>query len=704
MKKLLVFLVVLVFVNCVFADLMKDVPRNEAVFYGEKTANTNTQQSREVPEWEFYRDPISLITNYYDYMPGSYNSTPVQIQPDLVGGGIYITFHAKETAASTRRVYYAYIDASGALTNISTISTDDLHEGYAGCGIDPETGNPFSSWHVNIEPASADLEVVVTYDLYNLGSPGLWKTPFIIINDTNPVTPNGTLDEFIWPYVHVGPSPNAGKRRVYVQTNNSNDQPTGDPSENQLVGWADFDENDFNLQSELDWTFFTIPEMDAWHMGDPEWQRPNGGMAVSDDGKVAFMGYVITDGDASTTPDRYYAFINDNYGEGDFTLYDEVCEYDIPNPLDQSGNYTFLDENNQPHDIYMEPYLCNHQNVIFVDGASKLKWMGNMNMMIHPSSWYPDLPMMYPKMYTFDLITEEFSFVDMCLTGADPYDDNPMIPWDLDEDGVVDNYDPDGNVMWEDGWPIYHYANDVAFHENSMKLCKNEENGWVAAVWNDGLKSRWGNEPDLNPGYEAWADYPEVSIAISNDMGETWQEAIIMNAKTDDDNYAPELDGMIPCYIYPGNEIEDLGGGYGMLHLFFLDDNSYGSSIQGYGENLGGTEMYAALKIKFEGVGAPNNTITPVASLLGQNYPNPFNPNTNIAYSLVNDGDVTIEVFNVKGQLVKTLVDGHKTAGDYTVAWNGKDESNSSVASGVYFYKMRNDGRYTSIRKMILLK
>ena len=706
MKKLLGFFIVLVFVNCMFADLMQDVPREAETFNGHVTHRVLENSTRPVPEWEFYRDPVGLITNYYDYMPGSYNSTPVRIQPDAVGGGIYITFHARETAASTRRVYYAYIDAAGNVTNVATISTDDLHEGYSGVDVDPETGDPIAAWHVNIEPGTADLEVVVTYDLYHLGSPGLWKTPFIIIDDTNPVTPNGTYDEFIWPYVFIGPSPDPDKRRVYVQANNSDSTtPSGSPSENQLVGWADFDVNDFNAQSELDWTYFTIPIMDDWHMSIPEWNRPNGGMAVSEDGKVAFMGYVITDGTTSTVPDRYYAFVNDNYGEGDFDFYEVPCEYDIPNPQNQDGTYRFIDATTLlPHELYMEPYLCNHQNVIFVDGGTKLKWMGNMNMMIHPASWYPDLPMMYPKMYTFDLVTEEFSFADMWITGANPYDDVPMLPWDLDEDGIVDEFDPDGYVMWVDGWPIYHFDNGVAFHENTMKLCKNEEKGWVASVWSEGLKSRLGNIPE--PGYEAWAEYPEVAVAISNDMGETWQETIIFNAKADDDNYAPELAGMIPCYIYPGDVIQDLGDGYGMMHLFFLDDNSYGSSIHGHGENLGGTQIYTALKIKFdEGPGgSENNTITPAIAELGQNYPNPFNPETNIAYNIQQAGDVTIEVFNVKGQLVKTLVDGYQTSGNHTATWNGKDANNSSVASGVYFYKMKVGGRYTSTKKMILLK
>ncbi len=96
-----------------------------------------------------------------------------------------------------------------------------------------------------------------------------------------------------------------------------------------------------------------------------------------------------------------------------------------------------------------------------------------------------------------------------------------------------------------------------------------------------------------------------------------------------------------------------------------------------------------------------------VATKLGNNYPNPFNPVTNITYSIKETGNVTIEVYNMRGQLVKTLVNEVKETDDHTAVWNGTDNSNKSVSSGVYFYKMvseSNIGRYTSTKKMILMK
>ena len=95
--------------------------------------------------------------------------------------------------------------------------------------------------------------------------------------------------------------------------------------------------------------------------------------------------------------------------------------------------------------------------------------------------------------------------------------------------------------------------------------------------------------------------------------------------------------------------------------------------------------------------------VLPVVTKLQDNYPNPFNPTTNIAYSVKEAGNVNLKVYNVKGQLVRTLVNDVKETGNYTSTWNGTDNSNKSVSSGVYFYKMKS-GNYSSTKKMILMK
>jgi len=85
------------------------------------------------------------------------------------------------------------------------------------------------------------------------------------------------------------------------------------------------------------------------------------------------------------------------------------------------------------------------------------------------------------------------------------------------------------------------------------------------------------------------------------------------------------------------------------------------------------------------------------------NYPNPFNPTTTISFSLQTESKVSIAIYNVKGQQVKHLINEKRTAGLHTIEWNGKDNNNKSVSSGIYYYKI-SSGKDSAINKMLLLK
>jgi Peptidase family C25/FlgD Ig-like domain len=101
---------------------------------------------------------------------------------------------------------------------------------------------------------------------------------------------------------------------------------------------------------------------------------------------------------------------------------------------------------------------------------------------------------------------------------------------------------------------------------------------------------------------------------------------------------------------------------------------------------------------------AEDLNLIPQTALL-QNYPNPFNPNTTISFSVESDIAESTEliIFNLKGQKVRQLVKDQLSAGQHSVDWNGKDDNNKQVSSGVYFYKL-SAGKINLIRKMVLIK
>lgn len=102
----------------------------------------------------------------------------------------------------------------------------------------------------------------------------------------------------------------------------------------------------------------------------------------------------------------------------------------------------------------------------------------------------------------------------------------------------------------------------------------------------------------------------------------------------------------------------------------------------------------------------PVSELIPNQYQLFQNYPNPFNADTDIRYQIPDDRSpvhTTLNVYNILGQEVRTLVDEIQEPGHYIVPWNGKDRSGSEVSSGIYFYRIQ-AGDFTAIKRMVLIK
>ncbi|MCF7869217.1 MAG: T9SS type A sorting domain-containing protein [Candidatus Cloacimonetes bacterium] len=699
MKKLVALLVFASLVFGLYADFMKPI--------GKKTINRdnvvptrlerNHSNQRVVPAYEFITPPVSLMENYFDYMSGAYNSTPIRIEED---GSVYLTFHAKETADGYRRIYYAYIDAAGNVINCSTIGSTDSWEGYPGIDLDPETGDPFVAWHANADTTSIDMEVVCSYDTYH-NIPGFWMTLFIVIDDDIP-SANGTNDHFIWPDVYIGPSPEAGKRRIYIVARNYYFIDM-EPSENPMIAYADFNIDDITAQSTLDWTYITIPIFDDWSLGIPEIIRPFYSFDISKvDGTLAFFGY--------KSNNEIFICSNADYGEGDWTYISEAVEIDTWNPQNLDGTYFYLDDNGDPYELCWAPFYAGHMTSRFYNGSNNMVMEINMGLKPRSDSLYFDYEI-FPYIFKYDFTTEDFDFIvassEVNTNAANPnYEwgyNECYIPWDTDNDGEVDEYNPDdGSVLMYNDWPIYYwlyYLDDqaVAFHENLYKVAINDDKGWIVHIWQNGLYSKYYNDAG-DDDYIDWATVAEIYIVASGDGGQTWSEPIIMNAKSDDVNFEPAFTDMMPVYFYLGDKIEDLGNNWGKLHLMFLDDNSFGSfsSPTPQGTNQGGYQYYASFKLDFsELVGRNNNTVAPAVSKMSQNYPNPFNPTTTIEFGIEAGETGTLTIFNILGQ--KVLSQKYES-GFHTFNWDA-----SKQASGVYFYQLKTD-KYFKTNKMLMLK
>lgn len=113
------------------------------------------------------------------------------------------------------------------------------------------------------------------------------------------------------------------------------------------------------------------------------------------------------------------------------------------------------------------------------------------------------------------------------------------------------------------------------------------------------------------------------------------------------------------------------------------------------------TVLNGWVSYQYGDINQPDNT--PQQFQLAQNYPNPFNARTEIRFTLTDKSQVTLDIFDILGRRVKTLVNGNYDAGIYTANWDGTDAEGNQISSGIYFYSISvNDKNET--HKMVLLK
>jgi parallel beta-helix repeat protein/predicted outer membrane repeat protein len=99
-----------------------------------------------------------------------------------------------------------------------------------------------------------------------------------------------------------------------------------------------------------------------------------------------------------------------------------------------------------------------------------------------------------------------------------------------------------------------------------------------------------------------------------------------------------------------------------------------------------------------------DEVLIPLVIILNQNYPNPFNPETTISFSIPEEWNVELSIYNIKGQKMKSLLNDQISAGEHSIIWNGEDDSGKIVSSGVYLYKLNVNGKTEAVKKCLLMK
>jgi len=231
-------------------------------------------------------------------------------------------------------------------------------------------------------------------------------------------------------------------------------------------------------------------------------------------------------------------------------------------------------------------------------------------------------------------------------------------------------------------------ATTVFFHEGIYKMWYEGDGGFGYATSSDGLV--WAKDSLYHMWYTGWDnnDNLRVGYATSPD-GFTWTKDSA-NPVLGPGN-AGEWDALmvaVPVVRFRDNQFNLWYGGF---------DGTWFQSGYATSNDTATTSI----------TNPSDDDLLPSEYELRQNYPNPFNPATTIVFALPHasqmwQAHITLNVYDMVGRKVRTLVNERKTAGTYTVQWDGTNDIGQPVASGVYLYRIQ-AGNFSAARKMLLL-
>lgn len=562
------------------------------------------------PEFTFSREPISLLTSYWDYLIGGEHTLPLRVVPQSAGGGYFLTFLEKHTPTSYPRAFCAYLNATGILDVCVGINSYQAQEGWSALAVDPVSGKPLYAWQRDGD-SDTDADICSSSDAFISGIAGLLNDYTVAI--ANPVSitaPAGgttTDNVFLAPQIAIGPSPFANKRRAYIAGTNTvghNSQ-----SQNLYIAFRDFNADDIETGAVPTWNHVSIPELDGWNAGGLS-RSLHLSLAADQSGNLYAGGYLSDD--ANPQEADLMLFKCDNFGQGTWSRISGLSHLPAWNPArapDDSTGY-FTNANHIPYadaELYWGLMNSGHLNLT-CDTQNKLRIAGLWALCTTDGAYYPDLQ--FPKLLVWDSATGQYQFKEIYPAKAGANSSDLFYqPWDNEAPwGVVDAWETVGDLtqpVMTKAWPFPHW--DASAHGdammdqyNSLKITEVNPQGMLAAVWQDSRRARLYNyQQDTD--YVQYANTPEIRVSVSSDSGATWSQPLVLNNVS-----TPQLAGIKPMWVYPADQVKFVGysgnGTVGKLGLLFYNDYTWGANslTPPYHNNVdGGQVMFMELQINF---------------------------------------------------------------------------------------------------------
>ena len=721
--------------------------------------------------------PKTIIhSNYSNYMLGGYSGYPlVLLNPHLNNSNaFYMNFSAKQMLEHPQRQYFAYCNTNyenfipGVLSSLLNVD-----ESMGSLALDPATNNLIFVWQAKSD--SSSQSVTNTYFAWDLFSecfqPGANFTNHTILRD-NENSNSENNQEFIYPIIHISPSPYQGYRRVFVlhHIRVDDDDFTKDYSSGLLLSIADINAATYyEDSSELIWVERKISYTDIIQQESPgERIRAYPSFAVSkNSGTIAVVLYLIRDipNEPESAKHNFVVLLHRNYGEGnqeepvDFEVYnflienrkepdwfpsfdpDEVANITDANTLahidyynekvfKNTSNWAMVSQRISNTTITFDDYGNLHFAGIFVaqyedNETGEIKYLENnhtinsfvFNTYNNTLSVYPIYPSPYgiyrDDKYIFNVNPDVETKITIPFS------------WDFNDTGYVNiKTDYDNNfIPYPASYPYFHHDWGIRDKINQIRMTQ-FSNEIMGIMWMDSARAKIHHESKApEKSYPEYFERPDIMVSFFLQFGIEWTEPIRINSLV-----YPEL-GNIPAYIYPADRILKDDDYNFRLYYLYVDKYQWEPF-----NDIGDYPFYSTIKLShieftfhprlhyfYPNVESYTVVIPPTSEeitnekdiyterpqiTLYQNYPNPFNPSTTIDFyvdSSLNTTHVNLSIYNIRGQLINTLINQNMINGKHSVVWEGFDSNNKPVSSGVYLYRLYVNGNIET-RRMVLMK
>ena len=252
---------------------------------------------------------------------------------------------------------------------------------------------------------------------------------------------------------------------------------------------------------------------------------------------------------------------------------------------------------------------------------------------------------------------------------------------------------PVGNIV---GNPLFIDGENGDYSLSDGSPCIDSGTADFSGDGNEDVDDYFGLAPDMGSHEWALQSVSNISIYVSSSsITLTW-----------DHHPSPDLQYYSVEYSTDPNFENDVLSQYGTENYIVFDENLLEYDMQYFFRITAFANVWSLYSDVYSGsieLLDIDRGQLPLVFSLEQNYPNPFNPTTNISYSIPSDNQVEVNVYNVRGEKVKTLANGFQTSGYKTVKWDATNEQGQPVSAGLYVYSIQ-AGSYNHTRKMLLLK